>query len=114
MERLQVSIPVPAARSLSSDPIIAVDVRQSLDNFLNYQHGYEIFIRASDITRSILNDIHLKQANIILKPDAANLNWNEFSHVNQCIHSGEQVVEENLPKLEKLLVRRSFLFFSPW
>ena len=107
------TIPVPAARSLSSDPVIAVDVRQSLDNFTDYNHGYEIFIRASDITRSILNDIHLKQASIILKPDVANLNWNEFSCIDQCIHSGEQAVEENLSKLSRILIKRPFRFF-PW
>jgi NTE family protein len=105
------TIPVPAAHSLSRDLIIAIDVRQSLDASDNYQHGYEIFIRASDITRSLLNDIHLKQATIILKPDVANVNWNEFSYISQCIHKGEQSVEENLSILTRTLVKRSFRLF---
>jgi len=107
------TIPVPAARSLSGNPIIAVDVRQLLDSFENCQHGYEIFIRASDITRSKLNDIHLKQADIILRPDVGSLNWNEFSRINQCIRSGEQAVEENISKLKRNLVKRTFRLF-PW
>ena len=107
------TIPVPAARSLSSNPIIAVDVRQSLESAESYQHGYEVFIRASDITRFRLNDIMLQQATVVLKPAVADLNWNEFSRINQCIHNGEQAVEENLALLLKKLVKRPFRFF-PW
>jgi NTE family protein len=107
------TIPVPAARSLSNVPIIAIDVRQTLDRTENYQHGYEVFIRASDITRSKLNDIHLQQASIILQPDVANINWNEFSRIDQCIRSGEQAVEENISKLTSMFVKRPFRLF-PW
>ncbi|RPI07118.1 MAG: hypothetical protein EHM64_00395 [Ignavibacteriae bacterium] len=106
------TIPVPAARLLSPDPVLAVDVRQSMKRNERYDHGYEVVIRASDITRSLLNDVHLKHADIILKPDVAELNWNQFSRITQCIRSGEQVVEENLSHLVKFLVRHPFRLFS--
>jgi NTE family protein len=53
------TIPVPAAHSLSKDPIIAVDVRQSLGRYENHQHGYEIVMQASEVTNNMLDNIHL-------------------------------------------------------
>lgn len=105
------TIPVSAARTLSRDPIVAVDVRQSLDCYENFPHGYEVFIRASDITRYQLNDIHLKQASIVLTPEVGKINWNEFSRMNQCIDQGEQIVEKNLSKLTDVLIRKPFRLF---
>jgi NTE family protein len=98
------TIPVPAARSLSKYPIIAVDVRQSLGRYENNQHGYEIVIRAGDITNNRLNDIHLQRADIILKPDVNAINWNEFSRIDQCILAGERAVKENLQQLQDRFV----------
>jgi NTE family protein len=107
------TIPVPAASSLSKDPIIAVDVRRSLGNFENFQRGYEIVIRASEVTTRKLNDLHLQNADIILKPDVKEIDWNEFHHINQCINAGERAVEQNLQQLTDKLIKHPFRFF-PW
>lgn len=93
------TIPVPAARALSKDPIVAVDVRRSLGNFKDHRHGFEIVIRAGDVTNNKLNDIHLQQADIVLKPDVKDINWNEFHRLDYCIQAGERTVEENLQRL---------------
>jgi NTE family protein len=98
------TIPVPAARSLSKDPIIAVDVRQSLGRYENHQHGFEIVIRAGEVTNNKLDDMHLQHATIVLKPDVDNIDWNEFRRIDQCIHAGERTVEENLQRLKDRLV----------
>ncbi len=106
------TIPVPAARSLSNDPVIAVDVRRSLGGFENHRRGFEIVIRASDVTNSKLNDMHVRQADVILKPDVADIDWNEFGCIDRCILAGERAVEENLQSLTQKLVKRRFRFFS--
>ncbi len=107
------TVPVPAAFSLSKNPIIAVDVRRSLDNFENHRHGYEIVIRASEVTTRKLNDLHLQQADIILKPNVTEIDWNEFHRINQCIFAGEPTVEQNLQQLTDKLIKRPLRFF-PW
>jgi NTE family protein len=107
------TVPVPAASSLSKDPIIAVDVRRSLGSFENHRHGYEIVIRASEVTTRKLNDLHLQQADIILKPDVEDIDWNEFHRIDQCIRAGEHTVEQNMRKLTDKLIKRPFRFF-PW
>jgi NTE family protein len=107
------TIPVPAARSLSNDPIIAVDVRRTLGSFENHRHGFEIIIRAGDVTNSKLNDIQVQQADVILRPNVADIDWNQFSCIDRCILAGEQVVEENLRRLTDKFVKRRFRFF-PW
>ena len=101
------TIPVPAARSLSKNPIIAVDVRQSLESFKNYHHGFEIVIRTGNITNDKLNDIHLQQADIVLKPDVKDINWNEFHRIDYCVHAGERTIEKDLSQLtERLRMNR--------
>jgi hypothetical protein len=90
---------------LSKDPIIAVDVRQSLSRFENHRHGYEIVIRAGEITNNKLDDIHLQQAAIVLKPDVDSIDWNDFHRIDQCILAGERTVEQNLQRLKDRLVR---------
>jgi NTE family protein len=107
------TIPVPAARSLSKNPIIAVDVRRSLGRFENHRHGYEIVMHASEITSQKLNDIHLQRADMILKPDVSDIDWNEFRYVDRCIKAGEQAVEEKLRIIQDKLKKRAFRLI-PW
>jgi NTE family protein len=102
------TIPVPAARSLSKNPIIAVDVRQSLGWYENHQHGYEIVMRAGEVTNHRLDDIQLQQANFVLRPDVGAINWNAFHCIDQCIQAGEQAVEENLQRLKDRFVGSIF------
>jgi NTE family protein len=107
------TIPVPAASSLSKDPIVAVDVRRSLGSFENHRHGYEVVIRAGEVTTRKLNDLHLQQADIVLKPDVENVDWNKFYRIDQCISAGEQTVKQNMRRLTSKLIKRPFHFF-PW
>jgi len=102
------TIPVAAARSLSKNPVIAVDVRHSLGGFENHRHGIEVVIRAGEVTSYKLNDLQLQQADIVLKPDVADFLWNEFHRIDQCIRAGEQTVEGNLRQLTDRLVKHSF------
>jgi NTE family protein len=106
------TVPVPAAASLSKDPIIAVDVRRSLGSFENHRHGYEVVIRAGEVTSFKLNNIHLQKAEIVLKPEVDNINWNEFNRVDDCIQAGENIVEKNIHQITRKLIKRRIRFFS--
>jgi NTE family protein len=102
------TIPVPAARSLSGNPIVAVDVRQSLGTFENPQRGFETVIRASSITSSKLNDMHLQKADIILRPNIGEISWNEFHCIHSCILEGERIVEHHSQRLTERLAGSRF------
>jgi NTE family protein len=107
------TIPVPAARTLSKDPIIAVDVRRSIKEFERHRHGYEVVIHASEITSYKLNDIHLQKADVIIRPDVRDVEWNQFHCMDQCITAGERAVENIIAEITKLLKKHRFRFF-PW
>jgi NTE family protein len=100
------TIPVRAARMWSSDPVLAVDVRQSLVTSEVPRYGYEVFIRASEITRSTLNEVHLREAAATIRPEVFNVRWNEFSRVNDCIRWGEQAVEAESSVLLRRFTKR--------
>jgi NTE family protein len=103
------TIPVPAACSLSKDPMIAVDVRRSLGSFVNHRRGFEIVIRAGDITSNKLNDTQLQQADIVLRPNVEEIDWNEFHRIDQCILAGEQAIEDHLQQITDRFVGNRFL-----
>jgi NTE family protein len=107
------TIPVPAAWSLSKNPIIAVDVRRSINGFESHRHGYEVVIHSSEITNYKLNEIHLQNADIIIRPNVSDVEWNKFRCIDKCINAGEQAIEENITQIEKILTKRRFRFF-PW
>ena len=106
------TIPTHAAHVLSKNIIVAIDVRRSLDSFKNHHHGYEIVMRANEVTSYRLNDMILRSADIILKPQVTHIEWNEFRYIDQCIQAGQQVVELHYNLLQKRLRRYGLRLFS--
>ena len=104
------TIPIFSAKLLSKNPIVAVDVRKDLEKFENAQRGYEVILRSNEITARILNDLYLKDADVFLKPDVADIKWNEFHTIDRCIQAGERAVKEKLPVLSKKLKKVFFSF----
>lgn len=107
------NIPVLAAKNISNNPIIAVDVRRSLEKYEEHRHGYEVIIRANDITNFRLNNIYLEQADVVIRPKVNDIEWNEFGKIDKCIELGEQAVEEKLSDIKMKLQKKSTsLFFK--
>jgi NTE family protein len=105
------TIPVTAARSLSANRVIAVDVRRSLNGSESIRHGYETIIYANEITSRKLNDTYLRQADIVLAPVVTHIDWNEFHQFDYCIQAGEQAVERTIEELTCKLTKPRFSFF---
>ena len=106
------TIPVPAARSLSPNPVIAVDVRKSLGEFAQYRRGYEVVLRSNEITSYKFNEMHLRKADVVLRPHVTDFDWNQFRQIKKCVKAGEISVEQNRKQILAKLKKKFWLF--PW
>jgi NTE family protein len=107
-------VPVHEARDLGADRIIAVDVTRELVRPPAFKNGLEIMFRADEITNFRLNEIHLKSADVVVRPKMGDAHWAEFSRLDEFIRLGEEATEEKLNAIRRLqrpAKRRWFSFF---
>ncbi|MDD8019116.1 MAG: patatin-like phospholipase family protein [Bacteroidota bacterium] len=97
------TIPVQAARTISQDPLIAIDVRRSLGSYENHHRGIEILMRSGTITNYTLNQVYLQNADVVLHPDVSAYDWNEFRRGEKCIRAGLEAVNDSVDRISNLL-----------
>lgn len=90
-------IPVPIAKKMGADFIIAVNVSQDLDEYPDLDNVVKIIFRASSITGNRYNKTLLHDADVILRPEIGHLHWSEFDKYQEAIKKGEFIAERNLP-----------------
>lgn len=94
--------PTPPAKEMSPAPVVAVDVSKSLDMPFP-ERGYGVVFRSSDIILSNYNTLLVEQADLILRPDVAQINWADFSQYKALIEKGYRAAQESMPAIETLL-----------
>ena len=107
-------IPVPIAKKMGADFIIAVNVSQDLDEDPDLDNVVKIIFRASSITGNRYNKTLLNDADMVLRPEIGHLHWSEFDKYQEAITEGEIIAERNLPLiLENLnkFRKKSFMLF---
>ena len=99
-------VPVQPASELGANVIIAVDVSKGIDGPFNSNCGIDVVIRAEKIAGYTLNQIRIREADIVLKPDVKNIFWADFSTFGHCVQKGEEEATRNLYKIKRLLARK--------
>jgi len=99
-------VPVQPASELGANVIIAVDVSKDIDGPFNSNCGIDVVIRAEKIIGYTLNQIRIREADIVLKPDVKNIFWADFSTFGHCVQKGEEEANKNLYKIKRLLARK--------
>jgi NTE family protein len=108
-------VPVQEARDIGADRVIAVDVTRELVRPPAFKNGLEIMFRADEITNFRLNEIHLKNADVVVRPKMGNVHWAEFDRMTEFVRLGEAAAEEKLDDIRRLVRpsrRRWFSFFT--
>lgn len=96
-------IPVPIAKKMGADFIIAVNVSQNLEKDPDLDNVVKIIFRASSITGERYNKTLLTNADLILRPDIGYLHWSEFDKYEEAIKAGELIAEKKLSVIYKKL-----------
>ena len=104
-------VPVRPLRSMGADLVIAVDVAEGLEDTEDLSTGLGIVLRTNEISRFILSQLQLKEADVVISPDLSSIHWSDFGHLDECLRAGEQAAREKLDEIKSLVKRKKIKKF---
>lgn len=90
---LTANIPVQVAKNEGADFIIAVNSTSPLKNLKELNDPINTADQILSITMSQLNDLQIKDAGIVLRPDIGKHSANNFKNFDYLIKKGEEIAE---------------------
>ncbi len=95
------NIPVPFARALGADYVIAVDVHPSLEPDKSITNVFDVILRASSITGTYLSEKIVEEADLVVRPEVGHYHWSDFDQAEKIVEQGEKAMEAVLEKLHR-------------
>jgi NTE family protein len=95
-------VPVHCARDMGADIVIAVDVSSEIERF-EARSGLDVVMRADAVSRVYLNEILVRDADIVLHPAVGGTHWADFSNVGEVIRQGETAALEKIGQIKTLI-----------
>lgn len=99
-------VPVNVCRKLGADFVLAVDIPFFSAEKDEYKTGMDVLMRSDEITRSRLNKMVLRKADLVVKPDVGRFHWANFAAADRIRGAGEEAMWAALPELRHLLRQR--------
>jgi NTE family protein len=99
-------VPVRPVREMGADLVIGVDVAEGLEDTEDLSTGLGIVLRTNEITRFILSQLQLKEADVVISPEVSGIHWSDFGHMDECLRAGEQAAREKLEEIKSLVKRK--------
>ena len=97
-------VPVICARDMGADIVIAVDVSSDVAVF-EEKSGLDVVMRADAVTRIYLNQILVRDADIVIHPAVGGTHWADFSNPKMLYKQGETAALEKLVSVRGLIHR---------
>ncbi|MBU1076229.1 MAG: patatin-like phospholipase family protein [Spirochaetes bacterium] len=101
-------VPVPFARSLGADKIIAIDVSNPFHQKVEYKSGLALLRFADSITANILKSYQIMTADLVICPIRSRVEWFEFGKYKKIIQYGEKAALLYLPQIKKIFRKHFF------
>ncbi len=95
------NVPIPFAKALGADYVIAVDVHPSLQEEQNISNVFDVILRANPITGTFLTERLLSEANLVVRPEVGHFHWSDFDHAEKIVEEGERAMEEALSQFRR-------------
>jgi NTE family protein len=96
-------VPVHCAREMGADIVIAVDVSSEVGTFENHRYGLDVVMRADAVTRIYLNELQVRDADIVLHPAVGGTHWADFSNPAELVGQGETTAREKVEKIKIII-----------
>ncbi len=100
-------VPVLCAWDMGADIVIAVDVSSDVETF-DDKSGLDIVLRADAVSRIYLNQILVREADIVIHPAVGSTHWADFSNPRNLFKQGETAALEKLISIKTLILRTTF------
>ena len=97
-------VPVRCARDMGADIVIAVDVSTAVETF-DDKSGLDIILRADAVTRIYLNELLVRDADLVIHPDVGKTHWADFGSVKEMYKQGEIAALEKLVSIRSVIHR---------
>ncbi len=102
--------PVIPAKELDASLIIAVDVSQALNDSPKLDNVINVMFQTQHMTAKHYNNLILKQADIVIRPNVGDIHWSEFKQLNFLVEEGERVTREILPQIKQIIRTKNGLW----
>ena len=101
-------VPVDIAFRLGADLVVAVDVKGSLPRSSpeDMKTGLDVILRTGYISGLFLNELRLREADLVIKPEVGNVHWVNFNKLDYCVRKGEESTRAKLAEIYKLMRKR--------
>ncbi len=99
------TVPAEPARQMGAEFIIAVDISREMDDPGNLHRGLDVIFRTNAITRHLLKELRLREANVVVRPEIGDLHWADFGRVEEGIEKGYRAVQDKADEIRSKLKR---------
>jgi NTE family protein len=96
-------VPIRAAKKLSRNKVLAVDVSQTLPAQPKLDNLVDIVLRSYSITARRYHDELVRDADLILQPLVGQFHWSQFDTMDLFIQEGEKTILNSLDDIYGLL-----------
>jgi NTE family protein len=95
-------VPVLCAWDMGADIVIAVDVSSDVATFED-KSGLDIVLRADAVSRIYLNELLVREADVVIHPDVGDTHWADFSRPKELFKHGETAALEKLVTIRTVI-----------
>jgi NTE family protein len=108
-------VPMREAKLLGAQFVIAVEVGRSIDRSSILNSGLDIVIRADDITNHLLQQVQLREADVVISPDVGQFRWSEFEKAEEIMEAGRTAARQEVERIKDALKREQRKrFYRRW
>jgi len=100
-------VPVSVCRDLGAEFVLAVDIPSFSPARDEFKTGLDVLMRSDAIARSRLNEMIMREADFVVRPEVGDFHWANFSAADEIRAAGEAAMRERLPELREALSRRA-------
>jgi NTE family protein len=93
-------VPIEPALKNGATFTIAIEASNNLEPS-ELKRGIEIVLRSSDMTRNVLSEIQLKQADVVIRPEVGHIHWAEFHRGIECYQAGEEAARKMVETIKR-------------
>ena len=100
-------VPVGICREMGADFVLAVDIPSFQPEKENLKTGLDMLMRSDVVARHRLNQMILREADFVVRPDVEDFHWANFGAGERIRESGKQAMREALPELRRLMAAKN-------
>ncbi|MHB2153744.1 patatin-like phospholipase family protein [Calditrichota bacterium GD2] len=104
---LRSNLPVNVARSEGADLVIAVDVTSPLRKKDEINAPWQIVDQATTIMAEMERQLERKNADVLIVPPVGLRRNDDYSNLDELVHTGYEEAKKHIPEIKALIKRRS-------